>query len=236
MDEAGRPERLTILRASPLFSGLSEEVLHGLVAETRLLTFGQGQTIFSQSDQADLFFIVVDGWVKVFRITQHGREVVIGVFTKRQNFAEIAALAGEYYPADAAAVTKTVLLAIPVSWIKSHIADEPQIALTMLASISRQVHGLVDQIETLKGLSATERVVEFLIAQSSVDEGMSAVHLPHEKSLIASRLGMKAESLSRVFHRLRDYGVIVKSDVAIIKDLEALRELVGQDRQSGTIT
>ncbi len=226
MDEAGRPKRLTILRSSPLFSGLGEEVLRGLEAETRLLTFRQGEMVFSQSDRAELFFIVVEGWVKVFRITQHGREVVIGVFTKRQNFAEIAALAGDCYPADAAAVTNTVLLTIPVSWIKSHIAEEPQIALTMLASISRQVHGLVDQIETLKGLSATERVVEFLIAQSVVEEGMSAIHLPHEKSLIASRLGMKAESLSRVFHRLRDYGVIVKNDVAIIKDLDTLRKLV----------
>jgi len=232
LEAASHPERLAFLRSSPLFSGLSEEVLRGLEEESRLLTFSQGQMIFSQSDKAERFYIVVEGWVKVFRITQQGREVVIGVFTRRQNFAEIAALAGESYPANAAAVTKAVLLGIPVSWIKTQITKEPQTALTMLASISRQVHGLVDQIETLKGLSATERVVEFLVAQSSVDEGMSAVHLPHEKSLIASRLGMKAESLSRVFHRLRDHGVIVKNDVAIIKSLETLRKFAEIERRN----
>ena len=89
---------------------------------------------------------------------------------------------------------------------------------------------LVDQIEALKSRSGLQRVAEFLVAQSTARSGMCAVRLPHEKSLIASRLGMKAESLSRVFRRLRGHGVLVKNDVAVIKDVDALRELIDSDR------
>jgi len=195
--------------------------------------FQRGETIFHQADPAAVFYIVHQGWVKIYRITPLGDETVIGVFTRGQNFAEIAALAGGGYPADAAAVTDVTLVAVPVRWLIAQIEREPATALTMLASVSRQVRRLVDEIEALKGRSGIQRVAEFLVAESVAKEGMSAVKLPYEKALIASRLGMKAESLSRVFHRLRSHGVLVKNDVAIVKDIGTLKNLIETERSGG---
>ena len=167
--------------------------------------------------------------MKVFRITPRGDEAVIGVFTRGESFAEVAAPAREDYPANAPAVTDTRLATFPVDGLARRIAEDPQIALAMLASVFRQVRRLVDEIEQMKGLSGIQRVAEFLIAQCTVDEGACAIRLPYEKSLLASKLGMKAEPLSRVFQRLREHGVVISRDMAVINEVFMLRDIVEQD-------
>lgn len=168
----------------------------------------------------------------MFRTTATGEEAVIGIFTRGQSFAEIAALAGDAYPAHGQAVTDVRLAEIPVDRLVAAITNDPETALVMLASVSRHVRRLVDEIEQIKGFSGTQRVAEFLIAQSPVTSGACTVRLPYEKTLIAAKLGMKAESLSRVFQRLKRFGVSIKGDMAIINEVEMLRDAVEQDRPS----
>ena len=70
-----------------------------------------------------------------------------------------------------------------------------------------EAHGLVGQIEGLKARSGVQRVAEFLLDLSAGREGEVSVALPYNKALIAGRLGIKPETLSRAFARLRDHGV-----------------------------
>ncbi len=218
------------VRKSPLFNGIPDEFYSDIAKGIRGLSVPRGTTIFQQDDPARRFFIVVEGWVKVFRTTAAGEEAVIGIFTRGQSFAEIAALARDNYPAYAEAVTDVRLAEIPIDRIVSSISRNPQVALVMLASVSRHVRRLVDEIEQMKGLSGIQRVAEFLIAQSPVASGACTVRLPYEKVLIASKLGMKAESLSRVFQRLRKYGVHIKRDMAVINEVRALHDVIDQER------
>ena len=53
--------------------------------------------------------------------------------------------------------------------------------------------------------------------------------LPYDKVLIAGRLGMKPESLSRAFVRLRDEGVTIRQNRAVIEDVTALRSFAEED-------
>ncbi len=221
------------LRGAPLFSELSDAEFVQVTDGARAVSLARGDAVFAQGDPARLFYIVAEGWVKVFRTTAAGEEAVIGIFTRRQSFAEIAALARDVYPANAEAVTDARLVAIPTERIVSAISNDPNLALTMLASVCRHVRSLVDEIEQVKGLSGIQRVAEFLIAQSPVQSGACTVRLPYEKTLIASKLGMKAESLSRVFQRLRSFGVVIKRDMAVIDSVEALQGVIDQDRLSG---
>ena len=73
-----------------------------------------------------------------------------------------------------------------------------------------------------------QRVAEFLLDLAAGD-GACTVALPYNKTLIAGRLGMKPESLSRAFARLRDHGVRIEAAMAHIEDVDRLRELVAED-------
>lgn len=220
------------LRSATLFRDLDEPIFGEICADARVVEVTRGQHLFTQNDPATTFFIVLEGWIKVYRMSPRGEEAVIGVFTDGESFAEIAALARRNYPASAEAVTDSRLAVIAVERLVRRITVNPGLALTMLASTSRQVMRLVDEIEQMKGLSATQRVAEFLMRHCTVGEGACAVRLPYEKSLIASKLGIKAESLSRVFQRLRSQGVVVRGDMAMINDVTVLREIVDRDSNS----
>ena len=228
-----RKEKIVeFVRRTPLFKGVAAEQFEPIAARMRIVEEPRGQVLFRQDEPAVTFYLVVEGWVKIYRTTAAGDETIIGIFTRGESFAEIAAFAGGDYPAHCETVTDAVLAAIPTQAIVNAISEDPKVALTMLGSVSRHVRSLVDEIEQMKGLSGQQRVVEFLIDQSPVDSGACTIRLPYEKSVIAAKLGMKAESLSRVFQRMRKFGVVIKQDMAIINDIETLRETLEQDRMT----
>lgn len=216
-------ELLQFVRKSPLFAQLTDHAFQPIGRSIRFLDVERGTGLFSQDEPADLFYIVVEGWVRVFRTTSAGTEAVIGIFTRGQSFAEIAALAGDTYPANAETVSAAKLAAIPIQPIRDAISRDPAVAMAMLASVSRHVRRLVDEIEQMKGLSGAQRVIEFIVQLSPEDSGPSRIHLPYEKTIIARKVGMKAESLSRIFKTLRKHGVTIENNMAIVADVAALR-------------
>ncbi len=101
--------------------------------------------------------------------------------------------------------------------------------LSMLASTSQHLHMLIQQIEQLKAHTGVQRVAEFLLEQTSSVSGSCMLQLPYDKALIAGRLGIKPESLSRAFQRLREHGVDIQQNRAVIEELRDLRKLIDKD-------
>ena len=149
-----------------------------------------------QDDPATAFFIVIDGWVKLYRSTPSGDETVIDIMTKGDSFAEPVAFTGNRYIATAEAVSEARVGRIPADHLVRCIRDSPDIALAMIASISQHMHYLVQQVEQLKTQSGVQRVAEFLASLSLAEHGHCALVLPYDKILIAGRLGLTPESLS----------------------------------------
>lgn len=221
---------LAALRHNALLSALSDEDTAILLSEAVETPYGKGEMLFLQGDDATSFFLVLGGWIKVFRMTPGGEEAVVGVFTRGQNFAEAAAFAGTAYPASAEAVTEARVLRIPMRWLHERIAHSPQIGIAMLASLSRHLRQLVLQIEQLKAHTGAQRVAEFLVSLAPAHEGACEITLPYEKSLLAGKLGIKPESLSRAFQRLKSCGVTINRDVAKIRDVGCLLDFMDQER------
>jgi len=213
-----------ILKSLP--QDLAEELL--LCASSR--AYARGETVFLQGDPAEQVFIVLEGWVKLFRLTPNGTEAVVGVFTQGRSFAEAAVFSGVPYPVAAEAVTDCQLLAIPARTILARMRARPELCLSVLASSFMHLHGLVSQIEQLKAHTGAQRLAEFLVDLCPVEEGACTITLPYDKSLIAGRLGMKPESLSRAFARLREHGVTVTQNHAAIHEVGRLRDYVDEDR------
>ena len=82
----------------------------------------------------------------------------------------------------------------------------------------------------LKAQSRVQRIAEFLASRATVDSGSCVITLPFDKVLIASRLGLKPESLSRVFAKLRSVGVAVHAGDVAVSDVAKLRPLAAEER------
>jgi len=209
--------------AAPVFSGLPRMVLEELLKDAVVKQVSRGEILFVQGDPVTAFFLVLDGWVKIYRLTPSGAEAVVAVFTRGQTFAEAAAFVRGQFPASGEAVTDGRLLKLQSGNLLKLIRENSDVGLSMLASTSRHLHMLVQQIEQLKAHTGAQRVAEFLVSLSQAKSGPAKISLPYDKILIAGRLGMQPESLSRAFARLKSIGVHIEQNNAIVENIERLR-------------
>lgn len=221
---------LDIARRSHLISSLPPEVAESVCRSCTRHSYGRGETIFLQGDPASAIFIVIEGWVKLFRISRNGEEAVVGIFTEGQSFGEVVVLKRGNFPVAAEAVTDCRLMQLNGDVLFDLMRRYPDVVASIMASMYGHFHALVGQIEQLKARTGAQRVAEFLLELSTCDGGTCMVHLPYDKTLIAGRLGMKPESLSRAFLRLKAEGVSVLQDNAIIRDVGRLRAYAERDR------
>jgi len=211
-----------IAKRSLFLSTLPQESADAILSHSIEHKFLQGETIFFQGDPANTIYIVLQGWVKLYRIAPNGAEAVVGIFTGGHSFGEALALREEVYPVAAETVTNSQILCLPTSVITNMIERNPKIALSILAATFHHLHSMVLQIEQLKAFPGAQRVAEFLVELCPVSEGSCTITLPYDKTLIAGRLGMKPESLSRAFAKLRNHGVTIRQNSAAISDVALL--------------
>lgn len=121
----------------------------------------RGTTVLAQDDPADAIYIVLDGWVKLFRIAASATEAVVGVFTKGHSFGEPVALSEATYPVFAATVTDSTLMRIDARDLLRLLREPPELAVSMLSATHTHLHDFVAQIEQLKARTAPQRLPNF---------------------------------------------------------------------------
>ena len=219
-----------VIRSAPLFSGLPARALDLLLSQSEHQALARRSTLFEQDEPATAFYLVLDGWVKLFRMTAGGDEAVVGTFTRGDSIAEVPCLTDGIYPVSAETVTDARLLAVSASGFTALTRSNPEICLPMVASVSLHLRELVDQIEELKARTGPQRLASFLVGLAPVSQGPCTIALPYEKLLIAGRLGMKPESLSRAFQRLQSLGVRIHHDTVAVSEIARLAEFAGRER------
>ncbi|MGL6251270.1 MAG: Crp/Fnr family transcriptional regulator, partial [Billgrantia desiderata] len=103
-------EALQAVRQVPLFSGLEDETLALLTDGALERSYRRGTLLFSAGEPADRFYVVLSGWVKLFRESPDGNECMVGLFTRGESFAEAAMFDRLGFPVNAAVAEDARLL------------------------------------------------------------------------------------------------------------------------------
>lgn len=217
-----------IIKKTTLFHSVDLEAIGALADKCHKKTYAKGRDIFAMGDKADAFFIILEGWVKLYRVSKEGEEVIIHVFGPGESFAEAAVFNDtKTYPVNAQALNDTSLIEIPRSFFVQKIEDDSQFALRMLGAIAARQHYLVQQLEQVTTRTAPQRIGAFLIRfcrkRREEKEGW-IVDLPYDKSVISTRMNIKPETFSRALGKLEPYGVHVDGKRIVITDMEALAD------------
>ncbi len=216
------------IQKTSLFHSVEPEVSEELAGHCHQKTYSKGQQLFEAGDKADSFFVILKGWVKLFRVSRDGDETIIHVFGPGESFAEAAVFRDQRsYPVNAQAVTDVELAEIPHSFFIHKIEEDSRFALRILASISSHQHYLVGQLEQVTTRTAPQRIGAFLLRfcrKKDEQGGIMSVDLPYDKSLISTRLNIKPETFSRALAKLEPYGVEAEKRCVTIHDPEALAE------------
>lgn len=215
--------------ACALFKGLDEADLDSLIESGSIVNLSRQQTLFAQGDPAKALFLILNGQIKLSRLAPDGNEAIIHIFGPGESFAEAAMFMSGRYPVTATAITESRLIAISNARLRAKVLEKPEIAFAMLGSMAQHLMLLVSQIEQMKLLTAQQRTVQFLLDQAKATHGAASFTLPHDKALIANRLGMKPETFSRSLAQLAKHGVAVNSASVTISDVQRLIDLLGND-------
>lgn len=216
------PAERLLVRQSPLFFALDAEDLASLIALGRPIDCAGPTLLFSQGDQADRFYVVLAGRVRLFIVTAQGRESVIEFVEPGLSFAEAAMFGTGRMPVNADVVAHTRLLQIPAAPMRARIAAEPRLARLMMDSLVRWQRRLIGRVAEFKVRSPSQRLAAALLALTVVSKGPASMHLPMSKTELAAHVGVTPESLSRAIARLRRVGVAVRGAEISIADVGAL--------------
>jgi len=222
------------LKKADLFSRLEPEELDALSAIARTRLLNSGDMLFSAGDRAKGFYVLLEGKIKLYKISTDGKEYILRVVGSGQTFAEAAAFSGLTYPVFAEGLSECRLLYFEVNEFRNLIQQSPQLALNMIATMARLLQSLNQKIEDLSLREVTARLCRQLLGQArqqygEVQDGMS-FQLETTKSALAARLGTISETLSRTFKKLQQSGIVaVERDQVTLLDCSRLEQVAEGD-------
>ncbi len=216
-----------VVRPHHLFAGLDDRQFDRLCARLRERSLENGQALFHRGDPAREFYVVVRGRIELFQVSRDGNEKIIEVVSPGQAFAEAVAFMDRgQYPINARALSATRLIGIDIATYLSIIREDPDACLRLLADISRRLHTRLKEIQYLSIENATHRLVRYLlnlIPEGAGDRPVITLELPRQ--VIASRISVKPETLSRLLRGLVEAGIVtVDGRTVRVLDLEGLRQ------------
>jgi CRP/FNR family transcriptional regulator len=215
-----------VLARIPLFNGLSRAQLEAFKGIALEKNFGKGGWIFSEGDAGDGFYVIIEGRVKVFKISTDGKEHILHIFTAGQAFGEVPVFAGENFPANAEALHATRALFFPRSAFVALLEKNPALSLKLLADLSIKLRQFTVQIENLSLKEIPARLATYLLYLSGEQGHDDHVTLSISKGQLASLLGTIPETLSRIFAKLSSQQLIqVEGRKIALLDNEGLKNL-----------
>jgi CRP-like cAMP-binding protein len=216
---------LDLAARAPLFADLDRADLLLLLDGAHVATYPEAELLFSQGDAADRFFVVLEGRVNLFALTETGDHSIIEVFDPVCTFAEAAIFSSGKFPLNCEVMAGARMAHIPAPPFLRRLAENRTLAFRLLAGLSQWQGRLMHEISELKSKSPGQRLATFLLALSAKAEGQERVRLPLSKAALASRIGIAPESLSRALNRLKAVGVETHGRDIVLTDVEALRRL-----------
>jgi CRP/FNR family transcriptional regulator len=214
------------IKESPYFQGLSPELLSALVQISVLKRLSKGEHLFFEGEKALGFYFIVDGMMKLYKLSPKGKESVIHIFGPGEIFAEVVLAGSEAYPVNAQALTDATLAFFPKANLLNLLKRNPDFGLNLIGLLCVRLKSLLKTIENLTLKEAGERLIAYL--WELTEEGKKEeLTLSIPKSQLALLLGITPETLSRILQRLKEEDIIaVKGKRVKIKDMAKLRSLL----------
>lgn len=215
-----------LLSQADLFKGLTSDQLEAVARIVIEREFSKGQLIFSDGDEGTGFYLVIQGRVKVYKLSPDGKEQIMHIFGPGQPFAEVPVFEGSRYPANAETLERAKLLFFPKKAFIDLIRTSPSLGMNMLASLSQRLKQFSNLIETLSLKEVPGRLAAYLLYLSDKNGSIDEFKLDIAKSQLASMLGTIPETLSRIFAKMGSRDLVrINGPEIVILDREGLEDL-----------
>jgi CRP-like cAMP-binding protein len=217
------------LKMIPLFSELDDKALEEIARMSVRQSYKKDNMVLIEEEIGSTMFIILSGRVKISRISDEGREVILSILVDGDFFGEMSILDGQTRSANAVTLEDSELLLIQRENFLRILHDYPQVAINLLKELAHRLRRSDEQIKSLSLQNAMGKVASTLlrIADDSgiIKHGQVEIsQLPPQQDL-ANMAGTSRETISRVIKSLMQLGYVKKEgSKLIILDYEKFRE------------
>jgi len=223
-----RQEEIDMIRQLDLFARASEKIFNDLVGVSFLQRFPPKVELVRQDEYADFLYVLIEGQVELYA-TSGPRETVIEVLDPIALFIVAAMLKDERCLVSARTLSACRALMIPVEKVRLAMETDINFMRAVLFDMARRYRRGVKEVKNLKLRTSVERLANWLLRVRDLQNRGNYIDLPYEKRILASRLGMTPENLSRGFATLSEQGIKVDGSRIVFVDIEKLESFANID-------
>jgi len=218
------------IRQVQIFNTLSPQEAKEVTPYLMSERFVRRESIFSEGDPSEWLYIVTKGKVKITKISQEGKEIILEIISPFDFFGGIAVVRGFPYPANAVAMEDTEVLKISRKNLLSIMDRYPGLMFCMATNIGDRIKGSHETLKSIALEKVESRIASLLIkladkAGEKTSEGL-VITMKLTKQDVAEMVGTTVETSIRTMSKFAKAGLVVsKAGKFVIKDLERLRAL-----------
>jgi CRP/FNR family transcriptional regulator len=216
VSETSDKKNLRLLRKVPFFAQLEEEELGPILAHLQERQISKNETIFREGTPGEYLFMIRSGNVKIYKLSEEGKEQILAVFGPGDFFAELPLLDGGKYPASAEALTVATLVRLSRENFLNILSDHPSVVTKILETVGARLRHFTNMVADLTLKDASRRLAGFLYEKAKRQdlllqkEVRFPMELTHQE--IASLIGTARETVSRTLQQFQ------KEEIIEIKD------------------
>ncbi|MEM1046832.1 MAG: Crp/Fnr family transcriptional regulator [Pseudomonadota bacterium] len=187
--------------------------------------YAAGFQVFEKGMPAGHFYIVISGWIALYRLDSSGKKTTVKLMGPGESFAEALIPEGSVYPLSAEVLSKTRLASVSTEHFRRIIRSDPETSINVLSATFQQLRILVDRIEQDAGWSCERRIARFLLKCHADAGSKQEFKLPLEQKVIAEFLSMSPYTFSRKLAKMQKLGINTRRGYVKIEDLSRLSEI-----------
>ena len=220
----------SLIQSLPVFSAMDDVELDDVISRATALRIPKGAAVFEQGETAKAFYVLLNGRLKVMKLTPDGQQVVIRFVVPGDIYGIAKALNREDYPATATALVDSVTLAWDMAVWDEFMDRHPAFARNVMRMLGRRIEEAHTRLKEMATQDVEHRVAHAvlrLVSQSGRNvEGGVLVDFPVTRQEIAEVSGTTMHSVSRVLSAWENAGlVVVGRQKVIVCDLERLSRI-----------
>lgn len=212
--------KIEFLKKVPIFSELSSKDMERIAVVAHRRTYPKEQLIMIEEESGQTLFILMNGQVKISRIGEEGREVILAVMSSGDFFGEMSLLDGQSRSANVTVMQNSEMLLIHRDDFLNLLRECPSIAINLLKELAGRIRKSDTQIKSLSLKNSTGKVTSMLIRLAEDigirdGEKVTIKHLPTQQDL-ANMAGTSRETISRIIQKLINRGYVLKKGSSLI--------------------
>ncbi len=192
----------------PIFNHLEDEQMAEIMKATKSVSFKKGEILYKAGDFSESLYIVGDGKIKIYRLSESGKEQLVRILLIGDFTGELALFNESIHESYAEAMEATQVCTIRRTDLQEFLMKYPSISLRILAEFSNRLEQSEKQTSRFATVKVETRIALYLVECLGDEKQSRYIVLPMSKKDLASYLGTTPETISRKLSEFEDVGLI----------------------------